>query len=93
MKDLGKMAKYAKNALINYDSYIQADADAKNYQLDKYRAKVQAAASDSDADENVVEGKDWKVFISCAKNNTNNKFLKFLLKETSKKDYALHGML
>ena len=58
IKDLGKVAKYAKNALINHDAYLQADADAKNYQLAKYRAQIQAAAGDSDASDNDDEGKE-----------------------------------
>ena len=57
LKDLGKVAKYAKNALINHDAYLQADAEAKNYKLAKYRAKIQAAASDSEASEQ-EEGKE-----------------------------------
>ena len=47
MKELGKMAKLAKNALINHDAYLQADAAAKNLELDKYRAKIKASMSDS----------------------------------------------
>ena len=48
MKDLGKMAKLAKNAIINHDAYLQADAEAKDYKLDKFRAKIKAAVSDSE---------------------------------------------
>ena len=38
----------AKNAVLNHDAYIQADAEAKNLDLAKYRAKIQAQVSESD---------------------------------------------
>ena len=58
IKDLGKVAKYAKNALINHDAYLQADAEAKDYHLEKYRARIRAAASDSEDSDNNNEGKE-----------------------------------
>ena len=59
MKDLGKMAKLAKNTLINHDAYIQADAEAKNYKLDKFWAKIEANISDSD-DSDCLPGNEQK---------------------------------
>ena len=55
---LGNVTKLAKNALINYDAYIQGDAAMKNIDLAKYHAQIKAQLSDdSDVDDNESEAK------------------------------------
>ena len=43
--------KMAKKVLINQDAYLQADAERKQLNLSKYRAKVVAELSDDSDDE------------------------------------------
>ena len=48
MKDLARTAKMAKNAVLNHDAYVQADAEAKNLDLARFRKKIQSQISSSD---------------------------------------------
>ena len=45
------MTKRAESALINHEAYIQADAESKNLNLEKFRGKIMAEMEDdSDKD-------------------------------------------
>ena len=49
---LGTVTKLAKSALINYDAYVQADAECKKLNLAKFKAKIQADMTDDSDDDN-----------------------------------------
>ena len=65
-RHLGNVTKLAKNTLINYDAYLQADAERKNLDLAKFRAKIKGNMSDDSDDNNEQEhelGNDQNVYL------------------------------
>ena len=61
---LSEVTKLARNALINHDAYVQADADRKNLDIAKYRNKITAKISE-ESDEEGANSNDVKT--SCLK--------------------------
>ena len=64
-RHLGSVTKLAKNTLINYDAYLQADAERKKLDLAKFRQKIKANMSDDSDDNNNADddlGNDKNVY-------------------------------